>query len=287
VLPCAQYASLYLAIRNYLESVGERRLRHGALAIASPIDGDAVRMTNHRWRFSIERLRSMLELETLLVVNDFVAAAMAAPALAERDREAIGGGEARAQAPICVIGSGTGLGVAALVHAAGGWTAVASEGGHGTFSPADALDAEILRHAWTELGHVSSERLVSGPGIELIHRALRSSSGLPAQPLGVSEIVRRARAGECPVCGQALSRFSALLGTFASNAALTFGAQGGVYIAGGVARRLGDRFDRALFRSRFEDKGRFRAYLERIPTLLITREYPALHGLSAMLSERL
>lgn len=287
VLPCAQFATLYLAIRNYLASVGEPRLRHGALAIACPVDGDAVRMTNHPWRFSIERLRTMLDMETLLVTNDFAAIAMTAPSLTEGEREPIGGGEREPFEPLCVIGPGTGLGVAGLVHCANGWTVVASEGGHGTFSPADPVEADLLRYAWTELDHVSSERLVSGPGIALIHRGLRALGGLPAQALDVDEIVRRARDGECPLCAQTLSRFSAMLGTFAANAALTFGARGGVYIAGGVVRRLGDRFDRALFRERFEAKGRFQAYLARIPTLLITREYPALHGLSAMLAESL
>jgi glucokinase len=287
VLPCAHFASLYLAIRTYLASVGEPAVRHGALAIAAPVDGGAVRMTNHPWRFAIERLRSMLDLESLLVVNDFAAAARAAPSLSQGEREPIGGGEARALEPICVIGPGTGLGMAALVHGANGWTVVASEGGHATFSPADPVEAELLRFACGELDHVSSERLVSGPGIELIHRGLRALSGLPAEAIDVGEIVRRARSGECPLCVQVLSHFSAMLGTFAANAALSFGARGGVYIAGGVVRRLGERFDRELFRARFEAKGRFQAYLERIPTMLITREYPALHGLSAMLAESL
>jgi glucokinase len=287
VLPCAQFASLYLAIRKYLASVGEPRLRHAALAIATPVDGDAVQMTNHPWRFSIARLRSLLDMQTLLVVNDVAAAAMAATTLSEGESEQIGGGKPRPCEPICVIAPGTGLGVAALVHAADRWTVVASEGGHGTFSPADPIEVDILRYAWTELEHVSSERLVSGPGIELIHRALRALGGLSEQPLEVGEIVRRARDGECAICAESLSRFSAMLGTFAANAALTYGARGGLYIAGGVARRLGERFDRTRFRARFEAKGRFRSFLAPIPTLLITREYPALHGLAAMLAEEL
>jgi glucokinase len=287
VLPCARFASLYLATRTYLASVGEPRPRHGALAIAGPVDGDAVRMTNHAWRFSVERQRELLDMETLLAVNDVAAAAIAAAQLSEGERERIGGVQSRPRGPLCVIGPGTGLGVAALVRCNGRWSVVASEGGHGAFSPADPVEAGILRFAWSEHHHVSSERLISGPGIELIHRASRAEAGLAPLALDTGEIVRRARAGECALCALTLSRFSAMLGTFAANAALTFGARGGVYIAGGVVRRMGAGFDRALFRARFEANGRFHAYLARIPTLLITREYPALHGPAAMLSTAL
>jgi glucokinase len=240
-------------------------------------------MTNHPWAFSIEGLRAALGLETLRVVNDFTAVAMAVPTLPMQDLEPIGDGEARPFEPVCVIGPGTGLGVAGLLHGTGGWTVVASEGGHVAFSPADAVEAEILRFAWQVYSHVSTERLVSGPGIALIHRALHAAAGTRAEALDTGEIVRRARAGECTACSDTLSRFSAMLGTFAANVAVTFGARGGVYIAGGVVGKLGNQFDRARFRSRFEAKGRFESYVARIPTLLITRECPALSGLAAML----
>lgn len=286
VLACGDFASLSAAIQAYLASAEAKavcagHLRHAAIAIANPVDGDAVSMVNHHWRFSIAALRAELALDTLLVVNDFTALAMALPHLQPSQRAKIGGGTEMFGRTIGLIGPGTGLGVSGIVPVDGRWVALASEGGHATFAPSDATEVEILQFLWREYGHVSAERLLSGTGLELIYRALSGRS------LGAADITRRALDGSCADCLRTVACFCAVLGTAAGNVALTLGATGGVYVGGGVVPRLGHLFEQSPFRARFEGKGRLSPYLERIPTYLITEEYPAFLGISAMLSEQM
>jgi glucokinase len=292
VLPCDAYATLADALRAYLAlpavaAAGGATIRHAAIAIANPVVDDYVRMTNHHWQFSIEAMRRECELETLLVVNDFYALACALPHLSSADKHQVGTGTARAHAALGLVGAGTGLGVSGLIPAGTGWTALHSEGGHVTFSPANETEVAILRFAWREFEHVSAERLVSGAGVELIYRALAHLQGELGDALPAPEITRRALAGQCGLCDQTLEVFCGILGTIAGNLAVTLGAQGGIYIGGGIVPRLGKRFDRSSFRRRFEEKGRFAEYLARVPTWVITAEYPAFLGVSAILSEKL
>jgi glucokinase len=295
VLACASHATLADALRAYLalpavaEVAAAGAIRHAAIAIANPVMGDMVRMTNHHWEFSIEALRRECGFDTFVVVNDFEALAMSLPRLGEGDKRQVGGGAPIADAPIGLLGAGTGLGVSGLIPAADGrgWTALRSEGGHVTFAPANETEVAILQYAWCEFEHVSAERLLSGAGVELIYRALAQHRGIAAEPLGAAEISRRALAGECALCDEVVETFCGVLGTVAGNLAITLGAQGGVYIGGGIVPRLGERFGRSCFRRRFEQKGRFAAYLAAVPTYVITAEYPAFLGVSAILAERL
>jgi glucokinase len=284
VLPCADYASLTDAVVAYLALAARRHggsVRHAAIAIANPVDGDLVAMTNHHWRFSIAALRGQLKLATLAVVNDFTALAMALPHLGPGQRVQIGGGEPRAGGAIGVVGPGTGLGVSGLMRAAGRWVALASEGGHASFAPGDEAEDRILRVLRAEYGHVSAERLLSGSGMEAIHRVLEG------QALDCSAITERALAGSCAACVRTVERFCGVLGSVAGNVALTLGATGGVYIGGGIVPRLGEWFAHSPFRARFEAKGRLSGYAARIPTYLITERYPAFFGVSAILAEQL
>ncbi|MES2152722.1 MAG: glucokinase [Pseudomonadota bacterium] len=288
VLPCDGYATLADALRAYLARCAQfGPIRHAALAIANPITGDLVRMTNHHWEFSIEALRLECGFDVLIVVNDFSALARALPHLTSSQKQQIGGGSAQAHTPLGLVGAGTGLGVSGLIPAGEGWTALLSEGGHVTFSPANAAELVILQFAWREFEHVSAERLLSGDGIELIYRALAHHSGAPDERLSAPEISRRALAGECAVCDQAIETFCGMLGTVAGNLAITLGAQGGIYIGGGIVPRLGPRFAASSFRARFEQKGRFVNYLAQVPTYVITADYPAFLGVSAILAEKL
>lgn len=291
VLPGASYPTLAAAVQAYLAmpevvAAGGSAPRHAALAIANPVTGDQVRMTNHHWEFSIEAMRQQCGFETLLVVNDFFALARSLPHLGQ-DKWQVGGGVAVPGAPLALLGAGTGLGVSGLVPHAGGYTALQSEGGHVTFSPSDARELAILQFAWREHAHVSAERLLSGAGLELIYRALAARDGRAGQPLAAAEISRRALAGQCPLCDEVLDVFCGVLGTVAGNLAITLGAQGGVYIGGGIVPRLGQRFARSPFRQRFEAKGRMQPYLAGIPVWVITAPYPAFVGVSAILSEKL
>jgi glucokinase len=295
VLACADYPTLGDAVRAYLASpkvaaAVQAKVTHAAIAIANPVVGDLVRMTNHHWEFSIEALRRELGFDTFIVVNDFSALAMSLPHLGDGDKWQVGGGAPVADAPIGLVGAGTGLGVSGLIPGEGegaSWTALRSEGGHVTFAPANELEVAILQYAWREFEHVSAERLLSGAGVELIYRALAHHQGREPEALGAPEISRRALSGECALCDQVVETFCGMLGTVAGNLAVTLGSQGGVFIGGGIVPRLGERFARSCFRARFEQKGRFAAYLAQVPTYVITAEYPAFLGVSAILSERL
>ncbi|MFZ6645520.1 glucokinase [Undibacterium sp. TJN25] len=292
VLPCEDYATLDDAMEAYLADPAIAELavggvRYCAVAIANPVNGDQVRMTNHHWQFSIETVRRKLGFDQFLVVNDFTALAMSLPYLAVDQKRQIGGGDAKTDNVIGLIGAGTGLGVSGLIPSNGRWTALKSEGGHVTFSPADECEVGILRFAWREFSHVSAERVLSGDGLELIYRALADMQGLSVEPLPAPEISRRALAGESPLCAEAVDRFCGMLGTIAGNVAVTLGALGGIYIGGGIVPRLGDRFLASPFRQRFEQKGRFDSYLAQIPTFVITAEYPAFLGVSAILTENI
>ena len=289
VLSCQQHASLGEAIRAYLAlpqlaGLGAG-IRHAAIAIANPVTGDQVRMTNHHWAFSIEALRQECGFDSLVVVNDFSALARSLPHLGGQKRQ-VGGGAPVPDAPLGLLGAGTGLGVSGLIPCGSSWTALRSEGGHVGFSPVDEREVAILQYAWREFEHVSSERLLSGAGVELIYRALSERAGRP-DSLPAPEISRRALDGECALCDEVLEAFCGMLGTAAGNLAITLGAQGGVYIGGGIVPRLGERFDRSSFRRRFEQKGRFSGYLAQVPTYVITADYPAFLGVSAILSEKL
>jgi glucokinase len=287
VLPCAGYASLGAAIEAYLaggaaQAVHAGPVAHAAIAIANPVEGDVVAMTNHHWSFSIQALKQELGFATLAVVNDFTALAMALPQLGPEQRVQVGGGEPRANCTIGLVGPGTGLGVSGLVPVAGRWVALASEGGHASFAPGDDQESAILLDLRREFGHVSAERLLSGAGLELIYRSLTRGGSL-----GAAEITGRALDGSCADCVRTVECFCAVLGSVAGNVALTLGATGGMYIGGGIVPRLGELFARSQFRARFEAKGRLAAYVARIPTYLITEAYPAFFGVSAILSERM
>ena len=286
VLACADYPTLQSAIRHYL---ADRQVQDAGIAIATPITGDAVRMTNHHWQFSIAALRAALGLQTLRVVNDFEALAMAIPSLdSARDCEQIGAaGTAVDGAPIALVGPGTGLGVAGLVQVQGHWQALAGEGGHASFAPGSELEARILAEVSKHYAHVSAERLLCGSGLVLIYQTLHTLAGSAPEALDSAQITARALSQVDAVCEQTLAAFTGMLGAFCGNVVLTFGSRGGLYLGGGILGKLGAAFDHALFRQRFEAKGRFAGYLAQIPVRLIIHPAPAFLGISALLGRRL
>lgn len=287
LLRCADHADFHTAVRAYMDRLPRIAIAHAAIAIANPVEGDLVRMTNYHWQFSIEEARQRLGLETLVVVNDFTALAMALPKLRGGELRQIGGGAPRAAGVIGLLGSGSGLGVSGLIPAGDGWISLGSEGGHTNFAPRDEREIALLRFAWGEYEHVSFERLLSGPGLELMYRAMADYLQRPAEALNAPEITARALDAADPVCEETLALFCTLLGTAAANLAVTLGALGGIYIGGGIVPRLGEYFDRSDFRKRFEDKGRFSAYLAAIPTYVITAEHATFKGASAILEAQL
>lgn len=286
-LRCADYPDLVSAMRAYLDKAGNAAVRHAAVAIANPVEGDSVRMTNYHWQFSIEQTRVKLGFETLMVVNDFTALAMALPHLSADQRRQVGGGRPVEHSVMGLLGAGTGLGVSALIPANDGWVSLGTEGGHVSFSPQDARELHVLEYAWKLFDHVSAERLVSGAGLELIYRALAERAGTRPEAIAASEITRRGLQGDCPVCLETLDVFCAILGTVAANIAVTLGAFGGVYIGGRIVPSLGAYFDRSPFRARFEAKGRFSSYVGRIPTYVITSDTATFAGTSEILDAQL
>ena len=295
--PCAQFESVQAVIERYLGDEGLTQPARAAFGIATPVTGDVVQMTNHHWTFSIRELQQALNVTHCLVLNDFAAIAVALPVLGPSDVRAVGGGKAEAAAPRVVLGPGTGLGVASLIHSSAGRTVVvAGEGGHVSLAPANAREFAVIDWLQKRFGHASAERAISGPGLVSLYRAICAIDGQTALNLKPSDISAHAanstRADPADpaaqneackdackaACKEALQLFGAFLGSVAGNLALTLGAMGGVYIGGGIVPRLGTAFDALPFRERFEDKGRFRGYLQNIPTFVITAPAPALYG---------
>jgi len=271
------FDSLAPLVTQFVESLPPTdRPVGGALAVAAPVRGDAVHMTNIDWRFATSEIRDALGLRELRTVNDFEALAWALPELRDDELVQVGGGRVVPGKPKGVIGPGTGLGVASLIPDHGRWVAVGGEGGHVTLPAVDELETRIITKIRDEFGHCSAERLISGPGLVLLHGALHGEPGIDA-----AELARRADAGDAQA-DETFAVFFRLLGSIAANLALTIGAFGGIYIGGGIIPRHRDRFVASGFRERFEAKGRYGDYLQSIPVFLIVSAHPTLAGLAAI-----
>ncbi|WP_229483715.1 glucokinase [Massilia horti] len=287
VLHCDDYSGIVPLLHAYLDKLPGVRITHAAFALANPISGDDIRMTNRDWQFSTDDVRRHFGLSTLLIVNDFTALAMALPGFKPSDLLQVGGGAPQPHAVAGLLGPGTGLGVSGVIPTVDGFVTLGSEGGHVNFAPADEREFAILQYAWREWQHVSNERLISGPGLELIHRALAERNHVQATPRTAAEIVNCALEQADPLCREVLECFAGMLGGAAANLAVTLGAFGGIFIGGGIVPRIADWFANSPFRSRFEAKGRFTDYLAQIPTYVIMTPNPALNGVAAILSEHL
>lgn len=280
----AAHAEPLAAIRAYLSGQGDPRLDDAVLAIAAPIgDGEVVRLTNADWTFDRAALQAALGLRELRLINDFAALALALPVLADAELRQLGGGAARPGAPKALLGPGTGLGVSGLLASGGKWLPLAGEGGHVTLAAADEREAAILALARREHAHVSAERLVSGSGLPLLHRLVVRVDGRAAtDALDTPAIVAGALAGDAS-CRATIDVFCGFLGSVAGNLVLTLGAQGGLYLGGGIVPRLRELVDASPFRLRFEAKGRYKDFLADVPAYVILATSPALRGAAQML----
>ncbi len=283
---CSGYSSLEDALRDYLQPLeAEARPLQAAIAVACPVLGDRVQLTNQAWSFSIRELQLQLNLNRLRVLNDFRALALALPALEESDCSIVKPGEGEAGCPLAVLGPGTGLGVGALIPHAGLWLSVSTEGGHQDLAPITDREWEVFRILRQKYGHVSAERVLSGPGLVELHGAICELAGTTRNRSTPAEIVDGARHGESAEAREAIEHFSAWLGAVAGNLALVFGARGGVYLGGGILPKMTRTFDRRLFGQRFVDKGRMRSFVERIPVRLIELDVATLKGAARALDE--
>lgn len=257
-------------------------LTNALLAVAGPVESERCKLTNCSWIIDVNELRTTFGLAKVRVVNDFAATAYSLPSLTPADLYAIGGGRAVPRAPMAVLGPGTGLGVACLVPGSKEPAVIAGEGGHATFAAASHREDAVIDYLRCNFGHVSAERVVSGAGLENLYQAIAVLDEREVPSRDAAEITKTALNGSCRTACAALDMFCALLGSFSGNVALTFGARGGVYIAGGIAPRIAEFIGRSEFRERFEEKGRLRPYLEAIPSNVIVHSAAAFMGLKSL-----
>jgi glucokinase len=284
----ARYSQFADAIEDFLQSQFFPSPVSGALlAVAGPVEGQRSYFTNSSWTIDGCEIRDRFEFRAVRLVNDFEATALSLPHLMEHDVRTLGGGQAVLGAPRVVLGPGSGLGVAALVGDGARQVAIASEGGHATFPAASAREDAILVYLRKRFGHVSAERVLSGPGIENLYYAIATLDGIDVISRNAADITNAALQGTCPTSRAALDMFCAMLGRFAGNVALTYGARGGVYIAGGIAPRILDYLAASEFRRCFEQKGRFRDYLEAIPSQVIVHSAATFLGLMSLAAPNL
>ncbi|MDA0978138.1 MAG: glucokinase [Proteobacteria bacterium] len=248
------------------------------LAVACPTDSDSVRITNSPWIIDRAKISARLGDIQVELVNDFAAVALAVPGLMPGDWRQIGSGAPDDGRPIAILGPGTGLGVCSLVPSAAGHIVIDGEGGHVDFAPVSQREIAILNELSREFGRVSIERLLSGQGILNIYRALAKLDGLEARLDSPGAISAAALQGADAHAADSLGVFFDVLGSVAGNLALTLGAKGGVYIAGGIVPQLVELAEKSGMRERFESKGRFRTYLENIPVRVVMTEDPGLLG---------
>ncbi|QOW64330.1 glucokinase [Campylobacter hepaticus] len=288
VLACNDYNTVVDAVKMYLSKVGNPVVKYAAFAIANPVVGDWVQMTNHHWAFSIETTRQALHLEVLILINDFTAQAYAISKMSTADLIQIGGTSCEINAPKAVLGPGTGLGVSGLIPCHnGGYIALAGEGGHTSFSPFDDTEVAIWQYAKKKYGHVSAERFLSGSGLVLIYEALADREKVKSLNMTPELISEYALSGKSPLCRLTLDIFCAMLGTVSADLALTLGARGGVYLCGGIIPRFINYFKTSPFRVRFENKGRFDAYLAAIPIYVVLAKYSGIYGVAVALENHL
>lgn len=279
-LQCADFPTADEAIRHYLRETEAGAPDAVCLAAAGPVVDEHVHVTNNHWDISAAETRADFGIETVRLLNDFAAIAFSIPFLGKDDSLIIGPHDQRRlpleRFNVAILGPGTGLGVAGLYRRGDTLVPITGEGGHVGFAPETALQIEILKVLGEKYERVSAERLVAGSGLENIYRALSIIRGEPDKQLSAAEIFAERSAGN--VAAEAVDVFFELLGQVAGDLALTLGAEDGVYIAGGIAKRYPQLLKMSRFRSAFESKGRHRSIMERIPTRLITHDQAGLLG---------
>lgn len=281
-LKCADFATPAEAIRHYLSAVGASAPDALCLAAAGPVVDDRIDVTNNHWCVDSEVLAQDFDIGAIRLLNDFEAIAYSIPFMSAADRHVVGAPRgvslANRSFNVAILGPGTGLGVAGLIGRGGSLVPVTGEGGHVGFAPESALQSEVLEVLRRKFERVSAERLVAGSGIVNLYAALAEIRGEATEEADAAGIFAAARERGSDLARQTTRMFFEIMGQVAGDLALTLGANDGVYIAGGIAKRYPDMLMEGHFRKAFESKGRHRHIMERIPTYLISHEQPGLLG---------
>lgn len=270
------------ALTAYLKGRVDRdTIREAIFAVAGVVEGERCVMTNSPWVIDAPELRKRFGFANVRLLNDFAAVAWSLPRLAAADLRQIGGDDPKGNAPKLALGPGTGLGVAVYVPAQGGLV-LGGEGGHASLPGGSEREDAVISALRGKFGHVSIERVLSGPGLVNLYQAIAALDGVDVPERNSHDVREAAIAGTCAVCRAALDLFCAWLGEVAGNFALSVGAQGGVYIGGGFVPKMRDELLRSQFRARFDAKGRMSAYLQAIPVYVILHDDPAFIGLQSL-----
>lgn len=286
VFPTADYTSPEHAIGVYLEDLGLKKGDIGAvcLAVAGPVSGDEFRFTNSHWRISRKAFCATLQVEHLLLVNDFTAMALGMTRLKPDEYQAVCEGEADLTRPAVVIGPGTGLGVGTLLKLNEHWLALPGEGGHVDLPVGSEREAQLRAHIAVDIGHVSAETILSGGGLLRLYQAVCAVDGLAAHCKSPAEVSKAALEGD-QAATATVEQFCRFLGRVAGNNVLTVGGRGGVYIVGGVIPRFLKLFLESGFAASFADKGCMSDYFTGIPVWVVTAEFSGLLGAGVALQQ--
>lgn len=274
------------SLAAYLDALGGIEIKRVCVALAGPVLGDRINMTNINWSFSVRETEAAFGLDKLLIVNDFTALAYATSALGQADLVCIKQGIQKSAAPRAILGPGTGLGMASLIPVSERWIPVCGEGGHTAFAPRGDEEIALCQVMQKNEGYISKEALLSGSGLERIYRSLAEVRHLNAEPMAASKISGLAVSNADKLAVDALNIFCAVLGSAAADQALTVGALGGVYLGGGILPRVQEFLKKSPFEARFKEKGVMSHYMNDIPVYLIVADEPALIGAAALLAEQ-
>lgn len=286
-LKAAEFASLQTAWAAFGERAGRPLPAAAGIAVASPITGDVIRMTNNPWIIRPSLIPDRLGVDVHVLINDFGAVGHAVAQVADDELIHLCGPDEPlpVEGVTTICGPGTGLGVGAVLRHQGGYHVIETEGGHIDYAPLDGIEDAILRRLRRTYTRVSAERICSGPGIVAIYETLAEIEGRPVPSRDDRAIWAEALDGTDPLALAALDRFCLALGAVAGDLALAQGGKG-VVIAGGLGLRLKDKLLRSGFEDRFVAKGRFRTMMATIPVKLITHPQPGLFGAAAAFAQR-
>lgn len=284
--PSRNYPSLEPILGEFMAGAAQP-VTAACFGIAGPVVGDRVRTPNLPWLIDGREVARRLDLPSVALINDLEATGYGTLTLEASEFQTINAGKPEPRANLGLIAAGTGLGEAILYWAGSGYRALASEGGHADFAPRTALEIELLFYLMDRFGHVSYERVISGPGLFHMYRFLRDSARF-SEPAWLSErltegdpaavISEAALANEAEICVEALDLFVSAYGAEAGNLALRAKALGGIYVGGGIAPKILARLAAGDFMRAFTDKGRYAEFVARIPVKVILNEDAALRG---------